>query len=76
MGPKHWHQAAPVTSPTLNSEEAFVFDHQQGSHAFYRHPATKRTTVVPIHSKELPRWLLKKIIKEAGLTEDEFRKLL
>jgi hypothetical protein len=22
MGPKHWHQAAPVTSPTLNSEEA------------------------------------------------------
>jgi len=31
---------------------------------------------VPIHTKELPRWLLKKIIKEAGLTEDEFRKLL
>src|SRR5260221_908118 len=22
MEPKHWHQAAPVTSPTLNSEEA------------------------------------------------------
>ena len=54
----------------------FLFDHQQGSHAFYRHPRTRRTTVVPIHSKELPRWLLKKIIKEAGLTEDEFRKLL
>ena len=54
----------------------FVFDHQQGSHAFYRHPQTKRTTVVPIHSKELPRWPLKKIIKEAGLTEDEFRELL
>ena len=54
----------------------FLFDHQQGSHAFYRHPQTKRTTVVPIHSKELPRWLLKKIIKEAGLTEDEVRKLL
>jgi hypothetical protein len=29
-----------------------------------------------MHSKELPRWLLKKIIKEAGLTEDDFRKLL
>jgi len=40
------------------------------------HPGTKRTTVAPIHSKELPRWLLKKIIKEAGLTVDEFRSLL
>ena len=29
-----------------------------------------------MHSEELPRWLLKKIIKEAGLTEDEFRELL
>ncbi len=45
----------------------FLFDHQQGSHAFYRHPRTKRTTVVPIHSKELPRWLLKKIIKGRDL---------
>jgi hypothetical protein len=33
-------------------------------------------TVVPIHSKQMPRWLLKKIITEAGFTEDEFRKLL
>ena len=54
----------------------FLFDRQQGSHATYRHPQTKRTTVVPMHSKELPRWLLKKIIKEAGLTEDEFRELM
>jgi mRNA interferase HicA len=49
----------------------FLF--QQGSRAFYRHPQTRRTTVVPMHSKELPRWRLKKISKEAGLTEDEFR---
>ena len=54
----------------------FLFERQQGSHATYRHPETKRTTVVPMHSKELPRWLLKKIIKEAGLTEEEFRRLL
>ena len=54
----------------------FLFDRQQGSHATYRHPQTKSTTVVPVHSKELPRWLLKKIVKEAGLTEDEFRKFL
>jgi predicted RNA binding protein YcfA (HicA-like mRNA interferase family) len=50
----------------------FLFDHQQGSHAFYRHPQTKRTTVVLVHSKELPRWPLKKIIKDADLTETSF----
>jgi predicted RNA binding protein YcfA (HicA-like mRNA interferase family) len=54
----------------------FLFERQQGSHATYRHPEAKRTRVVPMHSKELPRWLLTKIIKEAGLTEDAFRKLL
>src|SRR6267154_6732240 len=25
MRPENWHQAAPVTSPTLNSEEAFFY---------------------------------------------------
>ena len=54
----------------------FLFERQQGSHATYRHPQSKYTTVVPVHSKELPRWLLKKIIKEAGLTEDQFREML
>jgi predicted RNA binding protein YcfA (HicA-like mRNA interferase family) len=46
------------------------------SHVLLRHAITRRTTVVPVHSKELPRWLLKKIIKDAGLSEDEFRELL
>src|SRR6266478_798754 len=30
MGPKHRHQAAPVTSPTLNSEEAEMIGHLKG----------------------------------------------
>jgi len=29
-----------------------------------------------MHAGDLPRWLLKRIIKEVGLTEEEFRKLL
>jgi predicted RNA binding protein YcfA (HicA-like mRNA interferase family) len=53
----------------------FVADPQKAtSHVLLRHPLSKRMTTVPIHSKELPRWLLKKIIKDAGLTEDQFRK--
>jgi predicted RNA binding protein YcfA (HicA-like mRNA interferase family) len=54
----------------------FEFERQKGSHVTLRHPAMARTTVVPMHSGEFPRWLLKRIIKEAGLTEDEFRHYL
>jgi predicted RNA binding protein YcfA (HicA-like mRNA interferase family) len=55
----------------------FVAERQKAtSHLILRHPLTKRTTSVPIHSQELPRWLLKKIIKDAGLSEDQFRSLL
>ncbi len=55
----------------------FIAEPQKAtSHLLLRHPLTKRTTSVPIHSQELPRWLLKKIIKDAGLDEDTFRSLI
>ncbi len=54
----------------------FEFQRQSGAHVSLRHADTVRTVVVPVHSRELPRWLLKKIIKDAGMSEDEFRKLL
>jgi predicted RNA binding protein YcfA (HicA-like mRNA interferase family) len=54
----------------------FEFQRQKGSHVTLRHPVTLRTTVVAVHSGEFPRWLLKKIIKDAGLSEEDFRKLL
>jgi predicted RNA binding protein YcfA (HicA-like mRNA interferase family) len=33
-------------------------------------------TTVPMHPGDIARSLLKKIIKDVGLTEEEFRKLL
>ncbi len=54
----------------------FEIERQKGSHITLRNPETKCTTVVPMHSAELPRWLMKKIIKDARLSEDEFRSLL
>lgn len=54
----------------------FKVQRQKGSHVTLRNAVTKRTTVIPMHSAELPRWLLKKIIKDAGLSEEEFRSLL
>ena len=54
----------------------FEFVRQRGSHRTMHDVITDRLVVVPVHPRELPRWLLKKIIKDAGLTEDELRDLL
>ena len=70
--------------PTLQPKEVvaalqragFEVDRQTGSHVILRHPLDNRRTVVAVHSADLPRSTLKKILKQAGLTEDEFRKLV
>lgn len=49
---------------------------QKGSHITLHNPDSDRTTLVAMHPGEFPRPLLKKIIKDAGLSEDEFRSLL
>ncbi len=54
----------------------FVEDKQLGSHLIFWHPIKHLRTGVPIHSKDTKRSLMKKILKQAGLTEEEFRKLL
>lgn len=55
----------------------FTVAHQRGSHRYYASSRTgKIVTTVPMHPGDIKRPLLKKIIHDAGLTEDEFRKLL
>ena len=53
----------------------FVFDRQKGSHMVYYHPETNRTVVIPRH-REIKRGTLREILREAGLTPQEFRQLL
>jgi predicted RNA binding protein YcfA (HicA-like mRNA interferase family) len=55
----------------------FTVAHQKGSHRYYVSPHTgKIVTAVPMHAGDLKRPLLKKIIQQTGMTEDEFRELL
>ena len=49
---------------------------QKGSHITLHNSISDKTVVVPMHPGEFKRWLLKKIIKDAGLNEDEFRSLI
>ena len=54
----------------------YAVDHQRGSHVALRHvdPPHRRLTV-PNHN-EVAKGTLRRIIRDAGLTVDEFRLLL
>lgn len=45
-----------------------------GSHIFFKHP-DGRTTVIPIHSKEISRGLLRKILADIQMSLKEYDKL-
>lgn len=54
----------------------FIKTRQRGSHAFYRHP-DGRVTTVPFHTgKDLPRPLLRTILNEINLSVDEYNDLI
>ncbi len=48
----------------------------RGSHLYLHHTVKDVETCVPMHAGDLGRKLLRAIIEQAGLTEEEFRKLL
>jgi len=47
---------------------------QRGSHVKLFNPATQTTLIIPNH-REVDRWTLKSIIKDAGMSVEEFLKL-
>ncbi|MBK9092162.1 MAG: type II toxin-antitoxin system HicA family toxin [Anaerolineae bacterium] len=51
----------------------FVFDRQaKGSHEIWYNPETHRRTTVPNHPGEIAKGTLRAIIREAGLSVDDF----
>lgn len=54
----------------------FVVDRIKGSHHILWNERTHRVVVVPYHNRDMRRSLLQRIIHNAGLTEEEFLKLL
>jgi predicted RNA binding protein YcfA (HicA-like mRNA interferase family) len=48
---------------------------QKGSHARWQHPDGRATTI-PIHGNaEIGSWLFYQILKQLGITEEEFNEL-
>lgn len=52
----------------------FVYCRQKGSHKIFK--KDDLLVVVPYHNKDLKKGTLRKIIEDAGLTEEEFMELL
>ncbi|MEK7672777.1 MAG: type II toxin-antitoxin system HicA family toxin [Patescibacteria group bacterium] len=46
----------------------------EGSHVFFRH-SDGRTTVIPIHNRDLSKGLLRKILNDIQLSVEEYEKL-
>ncbi len=70
----------PACTPTdvvrALTRAGFFFHHARGSHHAYKHPARPGLVVVPVHVKDVKRGTLHGILKQAGLTRDDFLKLL
>lgn len=70
--------------PTIKSRKmvralqraGFEIDHQTGSHVVLRRPTDGCRLVVPMHGRDLGRGLTLRLIKSAGLTREEFLRLL
>ncbi len=55
----------------------FYVHHQTGSHARLLHETRPELRVtIPIHARDLPPPLLKRILKQAALSAEEFLELL
>jgi predicted RNA binding protein YcfA (HicA-like mRNA interferase family) len=47
---------------------------QRGSHVFYRHKNGKVTIVPNHHGKDIAKPLIREILREIGLTPEQFKK--
>ncbi len=52
----------------------FIEIRQKGSHNFFYHN-DGRTTVIPVHGKDLKRGLIKGILKDVNITSEEYEKV-
>lgn len=67
--------ATPKEVERILKKLGFQLIRQSGSHAVYRHPDGRWTTV-PLHpGKDIAKGTLRKIIKDLGITVDEFEAL-
>jgi predicted RNA binding protein YcfA (HicA-like mRNA interferase family) len=53
----------------------YIVDRQKGSHVILYHKAQEKRLTIPLHVREMPKGTLLSIIKQSGLTREEFLNL-
>lgn len=65
---------SPKKLISLLEKKGFEFRRITGSHHIYFHRELKRTVVVPMHgNKDIPKGTFMSILKQAGISKDEFK---
>jgi predicted RNA binding protein YcfA (HicA-like mRNA interferase family) len=49
---------------------------QKGSHIWLTHPITQRSTTIAMHAKDFSRSMISKILKQTGISIQEFLRFL
>ena len=68
----------PVDYRTLAKvfeRDGFIFDRQRGDHLIYIKPGVKRPLVIPMY-KEVPVFIIKNLLRTAGMSRDQYFELL
>jgi len=50
----------------------FIIDRQSGSYVILYRPKDKRRAVIPLHLKDIKKGTLLAILRESGISRDEF----
>lgn len=66
----------PIELIRALEKAGWYIDRQRGSHVVMYKPGAPTVVVIPVHKKDVPRGTLSGILKDAGLTNEEFIRLL
>jgi predicted RNA binding protein YcfA (HicA-like mRNA interferase family) len=66
-----------VLEALISTKGGFFIHHQRGSHARLKHTTKNNLKVtISLHGKDLPEKTLRRILRQAGLSDEEFTRLL
>lgn len=69
-------QCTPAEVIRVLERLGWKFRNASGSHYRYKHPSHPGTVIVPFHRRDLKRGTLRSVLKQAGIPEEEFLRLL
>jgi len=62
----------PIQVERILLKNGFLIKRQTGNHQIFYNRETDKLTVVPFHSKDIPKGTLRSIIKQSGFSQDLF----